>query len=322
MRPRVIMVLALATLVIGGFLVVPGAYARLSRDGASTPATDAGTAGGRAEASAPSSTSGLGSASPTPTQAPGRPTLAAGPVDVTVDGFFSWALLDRTTGAITGSDNLAATNSTESMIKIWIVSDHLRRAAEDGEQPPAERLAQASTAIRDSDDDAAQSLYELGGGTDVVRRMISMCGLTDTTVASNGWWSYTQMSARDAVRLADCVKTGTAAGPKWTGWVLSEMTKVRGTTAAADQHERSGGGRWGIIDGLPSEIVAQGVGIKNGWTAIWADGNWHINCLAVADGWALAVMMRYPIDRGLDYGANVCRSVAEQLVVRPAETRG
>lgn len=306
MRLRVIMVLALATLVIGGFLVVPSAYARLSGDGASAPATDPGTAGGQAEASAP--------ASPTASPTPGAPTLAAGPVDVTVDGFLSWALLDRTTGTITGSDNIAATNSTESMIKIWIVSDYLRRAAEDGEQPAAERLAQASTAIRDSNDDAAQDLYELGGGTDVVRRMISTCGLTDTKVASNGWWSYTQMSARDAVRLGDCVKNGAAAGPQWTAWVLSEMTKVRGTTAAADQHERSGGGRWGIIDGLPSEIVAQGVGIKNGWTAIWADGNWHINCLAVADDWALAVMMRYPIERGLDYGANVCKSVAEQLV--------
>lgn len=239
-------------------------------------------------------------------------TLAAGPVKVSVDGFAAWALLDRQTGKIAGSDNMTATSSTESMIKIWLVSDYLRRNPE----PSAERLAEASTAIRDSDDDAAQSLYLAGGGDEVVQRMISTCGLTDTSVARPGWWSYTQMSPRDAVRLGECVKNGTAAGPKWTAWVLKEMTLVRGTTAAADQHETSGGGRWGIIDGLPEEIVKQGVAIKNGWTAIWADGNWHVNCLAVADDWVLAVMLRYPTDHGLDYGANLCRTITEQLVRR------
>jgi len=239
-------------------------------------------------------------------------TLTAGPVKVSMDGFAAWALLDRQTGKISGSDNMTATSSTESMIKVWLVSDYLRRDPE----PSAERLAEASTAIRDSDDNAAQSLYLAGGGDEVVRRMISMCGLTDTSVARPGWWSYTQMSPRDAVRLGECVKNGTAAGPKWTAWVLKEMTLVRGTTAAEDQHETSGGGRWGIVDGLPDEIVKQGVAIKNGWTAIWADGNWHVNCLAVADDWVLAVMLRYPTEHGLDYGANVCRTITEQLVRR------
>jgi len=240
------------------------------------------------------------------------PTLAAGPVDVSIDGFAAWALLDRQTGEIAGSDNLTATSSTESMIKVWLVSDYLRRTPE----PSAARLAQASTAIRDSDDDAAQSLYLAGGGDEVVQRMITMCGLTDTSVARPGWWSYTQMSPRDAVRLGECVRNGTAAGPRWTTWVLKEMTLVRGTTAAADQHETTGGGRWGIIDGLPDEIVERGVSIKNGWTPIYADGNWHVNCLAVADDWVLAVMLRYPTEHGLDYGANICRTITEQLVRR------
>jgi hypothetical protein len=69
-------------------------------------------------------------------------------------------------------------------------------------------------------------------------------------------------------------------------------------------------------DGLPDEIVKQGVAIKNGWTAIYADDSWHVNCLAVADDWVLAVMLRYPTDRGLDYGANACRTITEQLVRR------
>ncbi|MDQ7908417.1 hypothetical protein RB614_28205 [Phytohabitans sp. ZYX-F-186] len=309
MRPRT-MGLAIAALVIGGgaLFAVPAATSRLGDD-PTTPAASGAGAGG----AVPSSSATLPqSASPSASPEASVPTLAAGPVEVSIDGFAAWALLDRQTGEIAGSDNMTETSSTESMIKVWLVSDYLRRTAE----PSAERLAQASTAIRDSDDDAAQSLYLAGGGDEVVQRMISMCGLTDTSIPRSGWWSYTQMSPRDAVRLGECVKNGTAAGPKWTAWVLKEMTLVRGTTAAEDQHETSGGGRWGIIDGLPDEIVQQGVGIKNGWTSIWDDGNWHVNCLAVADDWVLAVMLRYPAEHGLDYGANVCRGITEQLVRR------
>ena len=63
------------------------------------------------------------------------------------------------------------------------------------------------------------------------------------------------MTAQDAVRLGECVKNGTAAGPKWTEWVLEEMRNVWGTTAKKDQQRTRGGGRWGIIDGLPKEIL-------------------------------------------------------------------
>jgi hypothetical protein len=250
--------------------------------------------------------------------APPPPTLVAGPVSVRFEGkFFSWALLDRETGQIFGAKNMTATNSTESMIKVWIVSDYLRRLG--NQQPPATRLQQATVAILDSNDDAAESLYNAGGRAAVIQRLIKMCGLTDTEIGEmpgyEGWWSFTQMSPRDAVRMGDCIKSGKAAGPKWTGWVLDEMSKVRGTTADKDQHLTYGGGRWGIIDGLPESITdEEQVSIKNGWTILNYDGNWHLNCLAVTDQWVLAVMMRYPAKQGLDYGASVCASVAGQLV--------
>jgi hypothetical protein len=300
MRPRVILVAALACIVLGGLLLVPAAFAKL-RDQPVAP-SDAG---------------------PTPTPAPEPPpppppplTLASQRVSVKVDGFFSWALLDRDTGRITGSRNLAATNTTESMIKVWLVADYLRRADERKRRPTAERLKQASVAIRDSNDGAAQSLYTAGGGNAVIRRLISVCDLTDTRVYS-GWWSRTRMSARDAVRMGECVADGRAAGPTWTKWLMAEMRSVRGTTAKKDQRDESGGGRWGIVDGLPDEILEQGVAIKNGWTPIGSDGKWHLNCLAVGKDWVLAVLMRYPVRLGLNYGSTVCRQVAKQLVHQP-----
>ncbi|RGC68461.1 hypothetical protein C5N14_13155 [Micromonospora sp. MW-13] len=298
MRPRVAMVLAVVAVLLGSAMLVPAAYARLSDD-------DTGGSGGGAQ-SVPV---------PEPT-APPPPTLAAGPVSVSFSGeFFSWALMDRATGTISGSKNLASTNSTESMIKAWFAADYLRQL---GDKPlSAERRKQISTAIRDSNDDSANALYSAVGKAATIKRMISTCELTDTKSGNVpgyvGWWSFTRMSPRDAVRLGDCVADGTAAGPKWTSYLLDEMSKVRGSVK--EQQTRSGGGKWGIVDGLPAEIRTQGpVSIKNGWTPLNYDGNWHVNCLAVTEKWSLAVMLRYPQKSGLSYGAKVCASVATQLV--------
>ncbi|MFC7549118.1 hypothetical protein [Plantactinospora sp. GCM10030261] len=301
MRPRVIMVLAIATIVLGAALLVPAALGTFSGGNGPLGLNLAGTR-----------------PTPPPPSAPPPPSLRPASVQVPVDGFLSWALLDRATGEISGSPNRTATNSTESMIKVWLVSDYLRRLGD--KQPPAERLKQASRAIRNSDDKAAESLFNAGGRGPVIDRLIDMCGLTATKKAkppgkSYIGWAYTQISAPDAARLGDCVASGKAAGPKWTPWVLEEMTKVEGSTAAKDQQRTSGGGRWGIIDGLPKSILDQGpVSIKNGWTLINADGLWHLNCLAVTDEWSLAVLMRYPGKAGLKYGATTCATVTSQLV--------
>ncbi|MEU1752469.1 hypothetical protein ABZ436_07425 [Micromonospora matsumotoense] len=310
MRSRVILALAILAVLLGTGLLVPAAYAKLAGDDAA-----GGTGGGAAE-KVPA---------PAPT-APPAPTLAAAPVAVDFKGaFFSWALMDRKTGQISGSQNMTSTSSTESMFKVWIVSDYLRQL--DKRKPPADKLEYARRAIRDSNDDAANWLYSAAGGSykvpaggqpsPVLKRAIKICGLTDTKRGNvpsyAGWWSFTQMSPRDATRLGDCIADGKAAGPIWTKWVLNEMAQVRGSVT--QQRERSGGGRWGIIDGLPAEIRSQGpVAMKNGWTALSYDGNWHVSCLAVTDKWSLAVMMRYPVKQRLTYGAKVCASVTTQLV--------
>ncbi|MET8355574.1 hypothetical protein [Micromonospora sp. NPDC005171] len=311
MRSRVTLVLAITAVVLGGVLLVPTAYARLASD-------DGGGGGG-------GGTSSVAAPAPAP---PPPPTLAAGPVSVSFKGeFFSWALLDRKTGKISGSPNMTATSSTESMIKAWIVSDYLRQLGD--KEPSAAMKEAARFAIIDSNDGAANKVYAAAGGSyrastssipdPVIQRAIKICGLTDTKRGNvkpyTGYWSFTRMSPRDAVRVGDCIADGKAAGPKWTKWVLDQMSKVRGTTATKDQRASSGGGRWGIIDGLPKSITAQGpVSMKNGWTPIYGDGTWHVNCLAVTSKWSLAVMLRYPIRTGLDYGAKVCASVTTQLV--------
>jgi hypothetical protein len=236
------------------------------------------------------------------TTTPG-PVLTPHPVSVTIDGFLSWALMNRQTGTVTGSANhTTETSSTESMIKIWIAADYLRRQAATGNTPGQQRLDELTTMIRDSDNQAARDIYQLNGGNDVVNRMISTCGLTDTTLV-DGTWSQTQITARDATRLGLCVADGRAAGPTWTPWILTQMRQVRGE------------GRFGIIDALPADI-AGGTAIKNGWTLV-DDGDWHIACLAIQDQWILAALTHYDGSHGLAYGASVCANVTRQLMTNP-----
>jgi hypothetical protein len=248
--------------------------------------------------------------------APAPPVLRAGPVTITTrTAFFGWALLDRATGAITGSPNLATgRNTTESMIKAWIVSDYLRTHP----HPTATTLGELTQTIIDSNDALAQRYYRIGGRDAVVQRMIRICGLTRTTV-HGGWWSMTQLTPEDAVRYGRCVADGRAAGPTWTPWVLATMRQVRGGVADQPVNQRTGGGRWGIIDGLPPALARQ-ASIKNGWTFIYADGLWHVNCLAILPEAILAVLLRYrgPVSpAGLRTGADTCAAVTRQLVVTP-----
>ncbi len=310
MRSRLITACAAAVafVILGGFIVGPDLRSALF---AAKPET--------ATSTAPSPPP----VSHTPPVLTAPPGLAYHPVTVAVDGFYSWALLDRNNGQLSGSPNLTATNSTESMIKVWIVSDFLRNTVAAGKQPTPEQISWASTAIRDSNDKSAEQLFNLSGRTPVITRLIRICGLTDTApfVApglSTVWWSYTRISARDAARMGACVADGRAAG-NWTSWVLDKMAQVRGTTANADQHPTWGGGRWGIIDGLPRQILDhQQVSIKNGWTMIYADNNWHVNCLAITSTWILAVLTRYPRNHGLQYGADICKAITQQLLSPPA----
>jgi hypothetical protein len=294
-RAAVAVTLTLA-LAVGGFVAwinradIVHAASRLG-----TPSTAPEYASGSSAAPSPVETDdgpGLGVAGQ-----PAPPLFAPGQVSVQQGTeFLAWALLDRNTKAISGSANYTSgTNSTESMIKAWISSDYLRRLG--STQPGSDQLALLTRMIRDSDDDAAEIIYDKDGENAVVQRMISICGLTETSIF-DGWWSRTQMSARDAVRLGACVADGRAAGPKWTSWILSEMRQVRGE------------GRFGIIEALPADLASR-TAIKNGWTVVGDD--WHLNCLAIVDRYVLAVLVRYPAELGLGFGAGVCRNVATQL---------
>lgn len=234
----------------------------------------------------------MAAAAPTPI-GPLGPVVA-----LSTDTWVQWAHIDHTTGTISGSAGAETErNTTESVVKAWLAADYLTR----NPKPSKTATAQITRMIRDSNDTDAQAIYTALGRDESIRRMIAVCGLTNTAIV-DGWWSQTAITAADAVRLGRCLADGRAAGPQWTPWLLGEMRSIRGE------------GAFGITRGLIAAHAAE-VAYKNGWTLHSGTGIRAVNCLAIGDGWSLAVLQRYPQQLGLEHGALICQSVATQLVM-------
>ncbi|WP_329106467.1 class A beta-lactamase-related serine hydrolase [Micromonospora sp. NBC_01699] len=239
---------------------------------------------------------------PSATPTPELPPLPVRAADITINakGWWAWSMQDTRTGEIVGSANMGETSTTASLIKSWIGADFLRRSADAGRKPTDAQLQQVRVMIRDSDNNAAESLYNTVGRAASIQRLISTCKLTDSSAASGGGWSRTELSPRDITRLAACIGDGRAAGPTWTKWLLDEMRAVRGI------------GDFGIRKAFPA-AVQKTIAIKNGWVDRQAEQEFHVSCLAIGDGWTMGVMTKYPINLGYTYGAKICQQVAEQL---------
>ncbi|MEO3776080.1 hypothetical protein ABGB16_04325 [Micromonospora sp. B11E3] len=225
-------------------------------------------------------------------------------LDLDIEGWYAWSVLDTRTGKIIGSDNMDETSTTASLIKSWIVADYLRRTADAGQTPSKAKLADATLIIRDSDNTRAEQFYNSVGRSASIKRLVSMCDLTDSSPAADGGWSRTNLSPRDTARLGACIKDGRAAGPKWTNWLLNEMRLVRGT------------GDFGIRKAFPAAEQKK-IAIKNGWIDRTREQEMHINCLAIGDNWTMGVMVRYPISMGYEYGMKNCEKITEAALRPP-----
>ncbi|WP_018252592.1 serine hydrolase [Salinispora mooreana] len=241
--------------------------------------------------------------SPSPTLEP-LPLAASDLTNLDIDGWYAWSVLDRRTGEIIGSENMAETSTTASMIKSWLVADYLRRTVEAGRTPTEAELADATKIIRDSDNTLTQEFYNNLGRSVTIERLLSRCELTDSSVAADGGWSRTELSPRDTARLGECIADGTAAGPEWTDWLLEEMRSVRGA------------GDFGIRKAF-QPAVSETIAIKNGWVDRTREQENHVNCLAIGDTWTMGVMLRYPVAQGYQYGMDNCQKVTEALLAEP-----
>jgi hypothetical protein len=227
-------------------------------------------------------------------------TGVATPHDDDDDLWLSWSLADSVGDRRVGSANSSTERTNaESSMKAWITTDFLRIASDRGRSVRASDRADIDAAIRRSDDEAAERLYRRSGADQVLRDLKSVCGIAVPTT-QRGYWSYAQITATDATTILDCVLD---KAPSYPGGdeIVTDLRSVEPDDA------------FGIPQALPAGTT---FAVKNGWTVHSATGKWNVNCVAAWDHYTLAVMLRYPIARKLDYGAGVCRDVTTTLLTR------
>ena len=214
--------------------------------------------------------------------------------------WLSWSLVDTVHDRRVGSANSDTdrTNS-ESSIKAWIAADYLRVAHEEGRALTGAERADIAAAVRRSDNAAAGRLYRELGGDAILRHLRAVCGVAVAT-STPGYWSLTQISAVDATRIFACVLR-TAPDLPGGDDLLTDLRSVEPDDA------------FGIKAALPPTAT---VALKNGWMPHTTTGQWNVNCVAAWDDYVLAVLTRYPVDRPLSYGADVCRDVTAAVVGR------
>jgi len=158
--------------------------------------------------------------------------------------------------------------------------------------------------IRWSDNNAAEVIWRWLGADASIAKMIRTCRLKDTRV-HHDWWSLTQISSRDLAELGSCVVPGPGRflSPAVGAPLIALMRSVDPSNAFGIQQAEPAG---------PGVRIA----VKNGWTEHGGSGVWNVNCLGMwGPGlrWVLAVTLRYPVERGLGYGAATCRRVTTAL---------
>jgi beta-lactamase class A len=157
---------------------------------------------------------------------------------------------------------------TASIVKVDILETLLGEAqAEDRDLTEDEREL-AGRMITESDNDAAEDLWELVGGASAVARYNDRVGLTATAPNQAGYWGLTTTSAVDQVRLVQevCYPSHVLTGSS-RRYALGLMTQVDPAQA------------WGVSAGVPPDAS---VALKNGWLPY--DGAWHVNSIGCVQG--------------------------------------
>ena len=129
---------------------------------------------------------------------------------------------------------------TASIVKVDILVTLLYRAQEAGQALTAEDQDLATTMIENSDNDSASDLYADVGGAGAIDDANRVCGLSETTAGTGGYWGLTTTTVDDQIRLLRVVFTRPSPlSPASQEYIRSLMGQVEadqqwGVTAAAD----------------------------------------------------------------------------------------
>ena len=279
------------------------------------------------DASAPKATSAVAepnaaSATPTATtramaMATAAPTAPA-PLSTAVSGLISAdddhesvAVENLGTGS-TASYNISDEYVTASIVKLDILCTLLYQDQLSGRSPSASEMKLITPMIDNSDNDAAQSLFEDEGGAAAIAAANRVFGLSDTTVEENsvdeaGYsWGDTTTTALDQLRLLRQVfTTSSVLTPANRAYIENLMGSVEsdqrwGVSAAADDPSSSG-----------SDYM-----LKNGWLPRRITNLWEINSIGEVqhDGQKYLVAVLSNNNKTMDSGIDTVQRLAKEAV--------
>jgi len=189
---------------------------------------------------------------------------------------------------------------TASIVKLEILQALLHKR--NGQLSSYEK-SEAKTMIENSDNDAAEELWERIGYGPGLDKFSKLAGLTDTKSDPRGRWGRTTTSARDQIKLIQLLELPNK--------LLSDSSRsyVRGL-----MHNVESDQRWGSCAHAPSGAWTMN---KNGWSPIADDnGYWAVN----SDCYVWSKTKRYALvvlDRHLgseEYGIATIEGVAAIVV--------
>ena len=154
-----------------------------------------------------------------------------------------------------------AREDAASVMKVDILATLLAELQAAHRVLSGEALDLATTMIENSDNDAAQDLWDQEGGAEAVARFDARIAMLDTTPGAFGAWGLSETTACDQVTLLRQLA--------FPNLILTTASRERAlllmSAVEPDQ-------RWGITSGPP---VHAAVAVKNGWLPV--TNGWQIN---------------------------------------------
>jgi hypothetical protein len=271
---------AMVPLVMAPMVIVAGAITAVA----------AGSAGGATAAAVSASAPAVEPAAADSTAAPdpggSDPTLSPGALDVravvpdraavltaaldayaaTVPAQFAVAVLDHRTGtSFTYGGDVAI--RTASVVKVDILAAVVLRAQDAGRDLTASEQSLAAAMIRNSDNDAASTLWWSIGGSAGLAASDARLGLTETVPGSGEYWGATTTTVADRIHLLDTIADPAGPLAAHRDYILGLMGTVE-----VDQ-------AWGVS---AAATGGDEVALKNGWIGL--DNGWTVNSIGRITG--------------------------------------
>jgi hypothetical protein len=184
-----------------------------------------------------------------------------------------------------------------SIAKVDIVATAIYEAEQRGSSLTATEQELATEAIEESDNDAAQDLWDDDGGNPAIAAFNARVGMTQTILDPQGAWGLYESTARDQLRLLQHVALPNPV-----------LTTAQRSFELALMHRIDPAQDWGVSAGvLPPATVA----LKNGWLPIGA--GWEINSIGAVTGryrdYLIAVLTSD--DPSMAYGVETIEGISQ-----------